>query len=311
MNLRARAAAATRAPLRGRRRRSVADPSHEGANQTWTVMVPRQAGPRDRLRELWFYRHLIPFFGKRLLEKNYTRSYLGILWIPLRPLLTVASRALIFGAILNAPSAGLPYFLFFLTGMTAWALFDRSLFWATRSIELNSKIATKLYFPRLLLPIAAFVPAVLDFLVYGALLVLTLLGYWLIDGESYLRADLGLVLTLAAVALILCISLGLGLFLSVLGAYTRDIRFSLGYLLTFWFFMTPVIFPLSAIPDDFKPLAALNPLTAPVEMFREGLYGVGEVQTLALVITLSVALVACLVGAWFFSRWEATSVDNL
>lgn len=308
MNSPGQSVAAGSALLRRLRRKGAGLPD---GDSDWTIIVPRQAGPKDRLRELWLYRHLITFFGKRLLEKNYARSALGILWIPLRPLLTVASRALVFGAVLNAPSAGLPYFLFFITGMTAWALFDRSLFWATRSIELNAKIATKLYFPRLLLPIAAFVPAGLDFLVYCALLGLTLLGYLAIDGTTYLQADASLWLVPASVLLIFCLSLGLGLFLSVLGAYTRDVRFSLGYVLTFWFFLTPVIFPVEAIPEGFRPLAALNPLTAPVEMLREGLYGAGDVQSLALMTSTSVTVASCITGLWFFSRWEATSVDNL
>jgi lipopolysaccharide transport system permease protein len=276
----------------------------------WTVIEPRRPGVRARLSEVWAYRRLIGFLGRKLVEKMTIKSKLGILWVPIRPLLTVASRALVFGGVLAAPSEGLPYFLFFLTGMAAWSLFDRTLFWSARSVEINGRYVQKLYFPHLLLPIAAFIPAILDFLVYLVLLGLTLGVYLWLDGTTYVQLG-EFWLALAGVGLIFAMALGMGLYLAVLGAYTRDTRFALSYILGFWFFLTPIIYPLSAIPEPYDVLGELNPVTAPIELVRVGLYGVGEVTPIALATTATVAVVSCVSGLIFFNRWEAAAMDHL
>jgi lipopolysaccharide transport system permease protein len=277
----------------------------------WTVIEPRQPALRYRLREVWQHRRLVAFLGRRLLEKMTRRTFLGLLWIPIRPLLTIGSRALVFGGLLAAPSAGLPYFLFFLTGMGAWNLFDRTLFWSARSIDVNGRLVKKLYFPRLLLPIAAFVPAILDFLVYATIGVVTLAGYWIADGKLYLRGSRELAYFPLGILLVFALALGIGLFVAVLGAYTRDVRFSLNFILGFWFFLTPVVYPLAAIPAKWKLLASLNPMSAPLEMIRLGLYGKGDLTTVSLASCLACTAVAVLGGLAFFSRWEASAVDVL
>jgi lipopolysaccharide transport system permease protein len=262
-------------------------------------------------REFWRSRRLIRYFGGKLIEKVTVRSKLGLLWIPLRPILTVASRALVFGAVLKAPSAGLPYFLFFITGMAVWDLFDRSLFWATRSIELNSKLLKKMYFPRLLLPASALIPSSLDFGVYCVLVAMTIVGTSLADGVLYLQLGPQLLLAAAGIALVLMMATGFGLLLAVLGAFTRDVRFSLSYVLSFWFFLTPVIYPLEAVPSAFRPLAELNPMTAPVELVRMGLYDAGGLSGISIWSAVVTAAASVIVGFVFFRRWEADSVDNL
>jgi lipopolysaccharide transport system permease protein len=277
----------------------------------WTVIEPAGVGRRAAAREFWRSRRLIRYFGGKLVEKVTVRSRLGVLWIPLRPLLTVATRALVFGGVLNAPSEGLPYFLFFLTGMAVWDVFDRTLFWATRSIELNARLLRKMYFPRLLLPASALVPAALDFAVYCVLVVLAIAGFSIADGHGYLQVAPALLIAAAGLVLIAAMAVGFGLLLSVLGAFTRDVRFSLSYVLGFWFFLTPVVYPVSAIPAAFRDLAAMNPLSAPIEMVRNGLYGTGQVQPGAVVVACVTAAVALAIGFLFFSRWESESIDSL
>jgi lipopolysaccharide transport system permease protein len=192
-----------------------------------------------------------------------------------------------------------------------WSLFDRALFWSARSIELNAKLLQKVYFPRFLMPLAAFVPAVLDFLVYSTFTVATMAVYLWLDGTTYVQVTPDLALVPAALALVLVLALGMGLYLAVLGTQTRDVRFSLSYALGFWMFVTPIIYPLSAIPSKFRPLASLNPMTAPVEMVREGLYGIGDVTTVALTSSTVAAAFLCLTGIAFFNRWAAAAVDNV
>lgn len=275
------------------------------------VIEPRRTGLLPRLQETWGARDLAGFFGRRFLLKMYARTKLGRLWIPLRPVLDVGSRALIFGGLLAAPSNGKPYILFFLVGMTVWNFFEKLIIWATRSIELNRKLVTKLYFPRLILPVAAWMPALVDLAIYCVLLALTVLAYLAIDGTTYLEVGVHSWQIAAGMALMSAIAFGIGLLLAPFGARGRDARFGVMYATGFWFFLTPVIYPLSALDGTGRTLALLNPVTAPMELVRDGLLGVGEVPALALASSIVGAGTALAVGLWYFSKAEAASIDHL
>jgi homopolymeric O-antigen transport system permease protein len=277
----------------------------------YTLIQPRRSGLSVRSRELWAYRTLLRFFGHRILEKSYIRSKLGIAWVPLRPILDVSARALIFGALLKAPSNGVPYLLFFLVGMAPWSFFDRSLFWSTRSIDINSRLVKKLYFPRIVLPLAAYLPAIFDFVVYVALIAVAIAGYAIFKDDFALNVSPELLLVVPSMLLIFALSLGLSLVLSVLGAQTRDVRYSLTYVLQFVFVLTPIIYPLNAIPDKYQWLANLNPVSAPIEMFRQGVLGAGTIRPGGVLISVGAAIVVLFAGLWFFSRAEAASIDSL
>jgi lipopolysaccharide transport system permease protein len=276
-----------------------------------TVIEERRPGLHHRVRELWRYRRMIWFFGKRFLERRYRRTILGWIWIPLRPTLTIASRVLIFGGLLAVPSNGVPYLIFFLVGYATWDLFASYLIWATRSLEINRKLLKRLYFPRLVLPVAALVPSVVEFAVYVVLAVLVLLYYWVFRGEQYVHLTGDLLLVPAGLALCIALAFAIGLSTSVLSANARDVRFTLNYLIGFWSYLTPVIYPLSAVPGRFALLASLNPLTAPVEMVKQGAIGAGEIHTHAVLITLAMIGGALTLGLWFFGKAEASAIDRL
>jgi len=278
---------------------------------TEVVIEPRAAGVGERLRELWRYRRLLGYFGDRAVEKRTARTLLGRAWLVLRPAMDIGIKAFIFGVVLGVPSGAVPYLLFFLVGMTIWYLFDYGLLWSTRSIEMNRRLVTKLYFPRLLLPLASVKPALLEFGVCCILIAVAILGYGIVDGEWYLSLEPRLLLAPAAVLLCLALSTAIGLFTSVLGATTRDMRFSLRYITGFWFYVTPVIYPVSLLPDYAQPIAQVNPLTPIVEMFKLGLLGEGEVEPLAVVTLLAVIAVVGVAGVRYFVRAEASSVDSI
>ena len=282
------------------------------ASETVTVIEPRLPGLRERLRELIAYRRLMPYFAGRALEKTYARTKLGVPWLVVRPLGDTATRAFVFGSVLNAPSAaGAPYFLFFLVGMSAWHLFDRSLLWSTRSLELNRRLLTKLYFPRLVLPFAGVAPALVEFGVYLVLIAGTL-GYFAIsDGHLYLAAAPRLLTALAGYLIAAGLAIGLGLWTSVLGANARDVRFSLRYVTEAWFFLTPVIYPLSALPHVARELVWFNPMTPAVELVKWGVIGAGTVHVGPLVASLAVIVAIWTGGLRFFGRAESAAVDRL
>ncbi|MBA3328989.1 MAG: ABC transporter permease [Solirubrobacterales bacterium] len=266
---------------------------------------------RERLAEAWQGRRLVLFFGRRAAEKRIKRTILGATWLFIRPLLDVTIRALVFGGLLGAPSAGLPYFLFFLIGMAIWNLFDRSLFWATRGIELNRGLLRRAYMPRLLLPIGSTSPAIFELVTYTVLLVLGFTGFWIADGESYLEFGTGLLLVPAALALAFMYAIAVGLWTSMLAARARDVRFTMAYVLGFWFFLSPVIVPLADIPSGYRTVVQLNPLTPIVEMFREGLTGRGTVELEFLIGGGAAMALIAVSGLWFFARMESAAVDSM
>jgi lipopolysaccharide transport system permease protein len=276
-----------------------------------TVIEPRRQGVGARLAELWRHRRLARFFGNRALRKRYANTVLGRGWLVLRPLAGTVPGALIFGGVLQAPSQGLPYFLFFVAGMTVWTTFDRCLYWATRGIELNRGLLTRLYFPRLLLPVASITPGLVELALFGAMLALTIAWLGLVDGTWFLEVGPGLLAAAGALVLCLAFALGLGLWTSVLAARARDVRYSLQILLGFWMLITPVIYPLDAVPARFRDLAAANPLTPLLELFRWGLLGRGDVEPISLAASIAIIVGVGVAGLWYFDRAEAASIDSM
>lgn len=275
------------------------------------VVGPRGDGPAARTRELWKYRRTLPFFGKTLIEKRYLRTWLGWIWIPLRPVLDVATRALVFGGLLAAPSNGVPYLLFFLVGRGTWQFFAGTLFWMTRSIELNRKFLRRLYLPRLILLFSATAVSLLDYLIYLALTALIVVFYLITDGTTYLHLSPQLLFWPLGLLLCFLLAVSIGLWLSVLGAQARDVRFTLGIALGFWFYVTPVIYPLSNVPEGWQLAASLNPMTAPVELVKLGVFDRGEVPIEAVASCLgAIALIGGL-GLRFFFRSETAALDSI
>lgn len=275
------------------------------------VIEPRQPGALQRAREAWGFRGLVPFFGRRFVEKLYMRTWLGWLWVPLRPTLDFGTRVLIFGGLFGVTTTGVPYLLFVLVGMSAWELFDRTAYWSTRSLELNRKFLRRLYLPRLTIIAGATFPAAVIYLVYVVLFAIALGYYLLVDGRLYLQLGPESVLALAGLGLFVALALSIGLWLSVYAAQARDVRFFLSYVLGFWFFLTPIVLPLQQVPAGFRTFMELNPATAPVELVRQGLLGTAPVLASSLIATFVALAVVGGSGLWFFTRSEAAALDSL
>jgi lipopolysaccharide transport system permease protein len=275
------------------------------------IVEPRPPGMASRFAEAWRYRGLIGFFGRRLVRKFYQRTFLGRIWIPLRPALQVVPQILIFGGVLGVPSDGVPYALFFMIGQAIWEAFGRLLYYGTRSVELNRQLIKRLYFPRSILPIAATYPAAVELVTYGLMAAITVAYFAIVHHHMYLKFTPELLLVPAGLALMAMLALGIAYWLSVFCAQFRDVRFAIHIGLGFWYLITPVIYPLSAIPAKFRPLAYINPLTAPVEMIKHGLLGVGEIPITALAITIASVVVIGTSGLWFFHQAADFSVDRL
>lgn len=278
------------------------------------VIEPRQHGAFSRLRELWTYRYLWWYFASAAVTSLYRRSMLGWLWLVLRVVAPVGLNALVFGDIFNQADkveGNVPYFLFFLCGMTAWMAFERSLYFVTLSIEKNRRLITRVYFPRLILPVSAVAPGLLYLAILVLVLVITVVAFHQYDGVWHVVPSAGLFVAAGAVLASLCFAVAIGLWTSVLQARFRDVRYALRYVTPFWFLLTPVVYPMSEISGRYPWMVALNPMAPIVEAFKWGTLGGGVFPTTAAATSLALIAATMVTGLWYFNREEAASVDKL
>jgi lipopolysaccharide transport system permease protein len=276
----------------------------------WTI-EPRQHGVLERTREVWRYRQLWWYFAGEAVESMYRRTRFGWLWLILRVTAPIGLQTLIFGAVLGIGSGGPPYFLFLICGMTTWILFERSLLVVTRSLDHNRKLVTKIYFPRLILPLAAVAPGLLYLAVLLVVLVGTVIYHRYQDGVWYITLRPELLVSAAAIVVSLIFTVAVGLWTSVLQARYKDIRQGLRYFMPFWMYFTPILYPITQIPEDWRWLAVFNPMSAVVEAFKWGTLGTGHLSVSLVATSLSLIALTMITGIWFFSREEAASMDQL
>lgn len=276
----------------------------------WTI-EPRAGGVRSRASELWRYRRLGLFFGSKALQKLYARTKLGWAWLFIRPLFPLTVKTLVFGGLLGVGSEGVPYFLFLVTGMTVWEFFASSLMWGTRSLELNRGLIRQIYVPRLLLPLSMMSPAFLTFVIYTGVLAGAFAWYAISEGRLYLNAGPQLLWAALAMLMTLALSLSLSLWTSVPAMVARDIRFTIGYVLGFWVFMTPVLYPMSTVPEHWRMWLLLNPMASVVEAFKFGVLGIGTVNPWHLAISAGLIGATFISGLIYFVRAEADAADRV
>jgi lipopolysaccharide transport system permease protein len=277
------------------------------------VIEPRQHGAFARLRELWSYRYLWWFFASASVTALYRGSALGWVWLLLRVVFPIGLNALVFGNVLGQAEKvdHAPYFLFFVCGMASWMVFERSLFYITRSVEQNRRLVTRVYFPRLILPVSAIAPGLVYLAVLLVVLALTVVLFHQRHGVWYVTLQPGLLVSVAAVVVSLFFAVAVGLWTSVLQARYRDVRYALRYVIPFWFLLTPVIYPLSEISNRYRWLAALNPMAPLVEAFKWGTLREGSFPAVPAAMSFVLVILTMVTGLWFFNREEAASVDKL
>lgn len=252
--------------------------------------------------ELVKHRDLLVAWSMRIIRARYQQSVLGGLWAILQPLATVAIFSIIFSYFIPVNTGDIPYPIFSYTAMVPWLLFSASLTDMVESIVTNINIVGKIFFPREILVISALFARVLDFLIAYALLIVLMLFYGLpIFQATWLYLPLILIVQLA-------LSLGLGLMGAALNVFYRDIRHLITLVIQLWFYATPIIYPVSVVPERFRPLYYLNPMTGVIEGYRTVmLYGASP--TSSFVLSTIVAFAILLIGYWFFKRVEFKFAD--
>lgn len=275
----------------------------------WTV-EPRERGPVGTVREIWQHRRFVAFIGYRALRKTYARTALGWLWLFITPLFPALLRALVFGGLIGMTGDGVPYFLFLMVGTVCWDFFSGALMWGTRGLEMNRGLVDQVYLPRILMPLATMAPAALTLLFSIAMMTVTVFYYIAVDGRLYLMLGPRTLWGLYSFALTGTLAVGIVFFTSVWGEIARDARFVMSQVLTVWFLVTPILYPMSALSPETAQWMLLNPLAAPIETFKWSLLGVGRFDPDALLVSTSMVAGVFLLGLLFFSRVEMRKVDE-
>jgi lipopolysaccharide transport system permease protein len=277
----------------------------------WIIGPDLYLGFTGRAREIWRYRRILLFFAIKAVQSLYMNAKLGVAWLFVRPLAPVLVGALVFGELMGAPSDGLPYVLFFLSGSIIWAFLAEPLARGSRGLEVNRQLLTKLYLPRIILPAGQLAAGLVEPLVLTVVFVLAIWYYRLADGVWYGVVPVRVPLAIGSVLLAVTLAFALSLWTSIWQARVRDARYMLGYVVSFWFFLTPIVYPLSAMPPSVRWLASLNPMTAPVEAFRWSLLGVGLPSPAMLAVSVGLIVLILAGGLWHFTTTESATVDKL
>jgi len=274
------------------------------------IIEPRTPSVLTSLKDTWASHHLIYFFGARMIRLRYSGALLGWLWLFIRPLVTALFFTMIFSKMAKLPSDGSPYLVFFLAGMMVWSFFSNSLLFMTRSLRSSRRLITKLHFPKMIVPLASIAPFGLEFLIYVVVFGAVLGYYFITDGVLYLLFRPELLWSFFYLLIVLLLLVGIGLWTSILNSQARDVRFTLPYVLQMWFFITPVLYPLSLVPERWKWFTHLNPMAVAVEGFRWSVLGTGGVTSLDLSLATIQSIAVFLSGIWFFSKAESKLADN-
>src|SRR5438876_3252892 len=254
------------------------------------------------LGEVWSARELLYFFVWRDIKIRYKQTAIGVAWAVLQPVLTMLVFSLFFGQLAKMPSHGLPYPVFYYSALLPWMYFSTSLQNAANTIVEQQRVITKVYFPRLVLPLAAVLSGLLDFAVSFVVFLAMMLYYRVTPGPAILWFPGFLLLAVLT-------ALGVGLWLSALNAIYRDVRYVLPFLVQFWMFASPVAYPSSLVPARWRWLYGLNPMAGVIEGFRWALTGHGEPPNLLLAASAGAVLATLAGGIFYFHRAESTIAD--
>ena len=251
--------------------------------------------------ELWDFRELVYFFVWRDIKIRYKQTAIGAAWAILQPFLTMLVFTLFFGRLAHIPSEGLPYPIFYYSALLPWMYFAASLQNATNTIVENQRLVTKVYFPRLALPLSAVLSGLADFGV-SFLMFLAMLIYF--------RTRISAAVIWLPVFLLLAVltALGVGLWLSALNAMYRDVRYVVPFLVQFWMFASPVVYPSSLVPQKWRWLYGLNPMAGVIEGFRWSL-GRGNPPGRLVLVSTGVMILILLSGIAYFQKMETTIAD--
>jgi lipopolysaccharide transport system permease protein len=268
-------------------------------------MVRRQARPGwvpINFAELWRYRELLVFQAVRDIRVRYKQTLLGAAWAILQPVLTMVVFSIFFGKLAGVPSDGVPYPIFAFCALLPWQLFAYALIHSSNSLVENGQVLTKVYFPRLIVPLAAVIAGLVDFAIAFVVLAGMMVYYDIVPGWAMLTLPLFTLLAIMA-------ALAIGLWLSTLNVKYRDIRYTMPFLAQLWLFVTPVAYSSSLVPPQWQTVYGMNPMVGVVEGFRWALLGKASPPGPMLIVSVAATTVLLIGGLFYFRRMEKTFAD--
>ncbi len=250
---------------------------------------------------LWEYRELLYFLTWRDIKVRYKQTVLGAAWAIIQPLTVMVVFSIFFGLLAKIPSDGLPYPIFAFSALLPWQLFAHALTESSHSLIANEKLITKIYFPRLIIPLSAVLAGLVDFAFAFIVLLGMMVFYGIVPHNLWILPFFVLLALLAA--------LGVGLWLSTLNVQYRDVRYTIPFLTQVWFFISPVAYPTSLVPESWRFLYSLNPMVGVVEGFRWALLGKAQSPRPLLLVSVAVVTLLLISGLYYFRRMEKTFAD--
>jgi lipopolysaccharide transport system permease protein len=279
--------------------------------EQWDMVIRPQRNLLDlRLGELLRYRDLILLFVRRDFVAVYKQTILGPLWYLIQPLLTTITFTIIFGRIASLPTDELPQFLFYMSGTVVWSYFAACLTKTSETFVQNAHLFGKVYFPRLAVPVSILISNLITFVIQFALF-LVFVGYFLLRGTNIQVNWLWIGLSPILILMMAGLGLGFGIIVSSLTTKYRDLRFLVQFGVQLLMYATPVIYPVSSIPERFQWIILANPMTPIVEAFRYAFLGAGTVNTGQLLYSFGIMLVVVFLGSVIFNRVEQTFMDTV
>ncbi len=274
----------------------------QGSSPGGIIIKPSPSWIAVNVRELWEYRELLYFLTWRDIKVRYKQTVIGAGWAIIQPFFTMVVFSVFFGALAGIPSEGLPYPVFYYSALLPWMYFANALNKATNTMIEHQRVITRVYFPRIILPLAAVLPGLLDFGIGFTVLIGMMFFYGIVPTPASLLLPLFLLLAVAT-------ALGAGLWLSALNAIYRDVRYAVPFLVQFWMFISPVAYPSSLVPEHWRWLYGLNPMAGVIEGFRWSLTGQGQPPSLLLLASVTAVVLMLIGGFIYFQKLEETIVD--
>ena len=276
----------------------------------WDLYIkPKSGWFNIEIGEIFRYKDLITLFVKRDFVTFYKQTILGPLWYIIQPLFNTLVFTFIFGKVAKIPTDGLPPFLFYLSGTVVWSYFSHCLNETSNTFTTNAEVFGKVYFPRIAVPISVALTAVFQFLIQFAIF-LGFLSYFWYKGSNINPTIY--IITLPLIVLHMAIlSIGFGMMISALTAKYRDLAFAMSFMIQLWMYLTPIVYPLSQVPEKYRLFILINPMTAVVESFRGAFLGVNSITPQELLFSIFLSIIFFIGGIVIFNRVERTFMDTV
>jgi lipopolysaccharide transport system permease protein len=267
-----------------------------------TVIKPSKGWVSLGLKDLWEYRELLYFLTWRDIKVRYKQTVLGATWAIIQPFFTMVVFSLFFGRLAKIPSDGIPYPLFAFAALVPWTFFANGLSQSSNSLVGSANLITKVYFPRLIIPVSSILSGFIDFAIAFAVFILMALYYGIFPTISIILLPFLLLLGFTT-------ALGVGLWLSALNVKFRDVRYMIPFLTQFWLFATPIAYPSSLLSESWRTIYGINPMVGVVEGFRWAILGTDTAPGSMIFVSALVSLALLISGVFYFKRAEKSFAD--